>query len=225
MPFQVIFKLAFYLFNMCIIFLEKVNYVVVGEEPGPAKLEKAKNYGIPTISEDEFLDMIRVKSGLQPLYTKKEVENADSKKKVEVKSKNQESTKQTDKLPPTEEKATNKKSISSSLNDKCSTVHTNLTENQERKPILKEKQINEASISWTEKYKPKDLKGIIGQQGEKSNMNKLLDWLKNWYKYHSGKDRPKIARPSPWTKNDDGSYYKCVLLSGPPGVGNLIDCF
>ncbi|WP_323192940.1 BRCT domain-containing protein, partial [Halostella sp. PRR32] len=48
---------------------KKVNYIVVGEDPGPAKLQKAKNYGIPTISEDELLDMILQKSGLDKKYT------------------------------------------------------------------------------------------------------------------------------------------------------------
>lgn len=86
----------------------------------------------------------------------------------------------------------------------------------ERKSV----QVPKDSIAWTEKYKPKDLKGIIGQQGEKSNMNKLLQWLKNWDKYHGGKNKTKVARPSPWSKNDDGAYFKCALLSGPPGVGN-----
>lgn len=37
---------------------KKVNYVVVGREPG-SKLEKAKKLGIKTISEKEFLEMIK----------------------------------------------------------------------------------------------------------------------------------------------------------------------
>lgn len=77
----------------------------------------------------------------------------------------------------------------------------------------------DANLCWTEKHKPKDLKSVIGQQGDKSNMRKLLNWLKNWHRYHSGKDRPKVTRPSPWAKDDDGAYFKCTLLSGPPGVG------
>ncbi|KAK9505710.1 hypothetical protein O3M35_009700 [Rhynocoris fuscipes] len=70
---------------------------------------------------------------------------------------------------------------------------------------------------WVEKYKPVSLKNIIGQQGEKSCVNKLLKWLKNWFENQSG--NKKIARPSPWAKDDSGAYFKAALLSGPPGIG------
>ena len=74
---------------------------------------------------------------------------------------------------------------------------------------------------WVDKYKPMATKGIIGQQGDKSNLRKLQAWLKEWNKYNgacvSGK-RP--SRPSPWAvARDDGAWAKAVLLSGPPGVG------
>ena len=37
----------------------KTTYLVVGEEPGRTKLNRAKQLGIPTISEEEFLNMIK----------------------------------------------------------------------------------------------------------------------------------------------------------------------
>ncbi|CAH1400525.1 unnamed protein product [Nezara viridula] len=58
--------------------------------------------------------------------------------------------------------------------------------------------INDPKYSlWVEKYKPSSLKQIIGQQGEKSNVNKLVKWLANWYNNQSGKK--KIPRPSKTT--------------------------
>ena len=39
-----------------------------------------------------------------------------------------------------------------------------------------------SSQLWVEKYKPKSMNKIIGQLGEKSNANKLLNWLRNWNK-------------------------------------------
>ena len=36
----------------------KTNYVLAGENMGPAKLEKASSLGIPIISEAEFIQMI-----------------------------------------------------------------------------------------------------------------------------------------------------------------------
>lgn len=81
-------------------------------------------------------------------------------------------------------------------------------------------EISQVNHSWSEKYKPMNTSQIIGQQGENSNMKKLMNWLKNWHKNHSGPNKPKLSRPSPWAKNTDGAWYKAALLSGPPGVGN-----
>lgn len=237
----------FIVFLFC--FLEKVNYVVVGDEPGPAKLEKAKAYGIPNITEDEFLDMIRIKSGMAPVYVKNDVqENGKVEKKTEVKIETHKKAKVeksplkldfTDKHSVKQKKSLTKAESSSSSNNSNKEISSRNVNNVKPTSTSKEKkklkvsedlpQIErnickppEANISWTEKYKPKDLKGIIGQQGEKSNMNKLLNWLRNWHKYHGGKDKPKVTRPSPWAKDDNGAYYKCALLSGPPGVGNVL---
>ena len=67
---------------------------------------------------------------------------------------------------------------------------------------------------WVDKYKPSNLKGIIGQQGDKSNMKKLVKWLTNWEKHHSGGKKPP-SRPPPFAAlNDDGAWAKAALLSG-----------
>lgn len=49
----------------------KTNYLVAGEESGPAKIAKAEDANIPVISEDELLDLIREKSGQPPMQKKK----------------------------------------------------------------------------------------------------------------------------------------------------------
>ncbi|XP_075980785.1 germ line transcription factor 1 [Anticarsia gemmatalis] len=71
------------------------------------------------------------------------------------------------------------------------------------------------SSMWVEKYKPQNIKQIIGQHGDASNVKKLINWLTKWYVNR----KAKLAKPSPWAKNDDGGYFKAALLSGPPGVG------
>lgn len=50
-----------------------------------------------------------------------------------------------------------------------------------------------------------------------SPLHRLMNWLSKWYVNHDGKKKPQ--RPNPWAKNDDGSFYKAALLSGPPGIG------
>ena len=70
---------------------------------------------------------------------------------------------------------------------------------------------------WVEKYKPLSMAKIVGQGGEKSNANKLFQWLKNWQKWHGG-DKTSTAK-KPWNDQDTGSSFKAALLSGPPGIG------
>ena len=38
------------------------------------------------------------------------------------------------------------------------------------------------SLLWVDKYRPLTLRQLIGQQGDRSNMNKLLKWLRNWHR-------------------------------------------
>ncbi|KHN83844.1 Replication factor C subunit 1 [Toxocara canis] len=76
------------------------------------------------------------------------------------------------------------------------------------------------TLPWVDKYRPTSLKQLVGQNGEKSPMNKLLGWLRNWPKYHLGDAaKQKRPRPPPWMAQSDGSSFKAVLLSGPPGIG------
>lgn len=72
-----------------------------------------------------------------------------------------------------------------------------------------------SDMMLVDKHKPTSYKQIIGQQGDRSNVHKLMNWLRNWHK--NAKDPPK-KRPV-FGGADDGSSYKAVLLSGPPGIG------
>ena len=81
------------------------------------------------------------------------------------------------------------------------------------------------SLLWVEKYKPTSTKAIIGQQGDKSNMRKLTNWLQNWTKNHAHGGKPP-QRPPPWNAGaDNGAWAKCALLSGPPGVGKTTTAY
>lgn len=70
---------------------------------------------------------------------------------------------------------------------------------------------------WVEKYKPTSFTKIIGQNTEKSNANKLLNWLKNWQKFHQITGDSKAKKT--WNDQETGSSFKAALLSGPPGIG------
>lgn len=216
-----------------------MNYIVIGEEPGPAKIEKAKNYNIPMISEDELLDLILKKSGMELRYVKKEMEEEtkpvvkDIKKEKESPIINKIPSKKhvDDKEIKNENESHKKKEvevkneilspdIKKKKQPKKETERLKLKQSKDLEPIVHLKQqINENNLSWTEKYKPKSAKDIIGQQGNSSCMTKLMNWLQKWSSIHLGTKKPKLIRPSLFSKSDDGTYFKCALLSGPPGIG------
>ena len=75
------------------------------------------------------------------------------------------------------------------------------------------------SLLWVDKYKPKSIKNIIGQHGEKSNAKKLLKWLQSWEKNRESNEGGVAKRPGGGEAQDDRASFKAALLSGPPGVG------
>lgn len=241
--------------------LEKVNYVVEGVEAGPAKLEKARQYGIPCISEDEFLDLILTKSGMKAKYStggrfadintedvpaesttkassfKKKIEKPHTETKKAIEKPSASPKKLVEKKHESAAKKPDLKKLSNSKQEQNRVVIPEITmkkesfynkeiienDNQENKSANKPTVTStiQKNLSWADKYKPTDIKGIIGQQGDKSSMRKLLHWLSKWHKNHIGSQKPKLAKPSPWNKSDDGAYFKCALLSGPPGIGKI----
>ncbi|XP_050354909.1 replication factor C subunit 1 [Nymphalis io] len=206
---------------------KKVTHVVAGEDAGPAKLAKAQELGIKVLSEDEFLAMIKDSTAKKHSKDVKKEQN-DDKKNKKSNDKNESSCtikktpikKQIDKqliVSDIKKEAVSPKTI---VNNKVKSEDIKVSVKSENKQNGEIKHSSSASDSsntlmWVDKYKPQNLKQIIGQHGEASNANKLLKWLTKWY----ANRKAKLPKPNPWAKNDDGAYYKAALLSGPPGVG------
>ena len=75
-------------------------------------------------------------------------------------------------------------------------------------------------FTGVDKYKPQTIKSLVGQQGEKSCVQKLIVWLQDWYKHHGQSDEKVKAKPSfGFNRNEEPSMFKAALLSGPPGIG------
>lgn len=62
---------------------------------------------------------------------------------------------------------------------------------------------------WTFKYMPKDLSDLIGNN---SQIQKLRQWLQEWFKYSNF----LIYRKKRGSANVS---FKAALISGPPGIG------
>ncbi|XP_053693430.1 replication factor C subunit 1 [Sabethes cyaneus] len=215
---------------------KKVTHMVVGEEAGPSKLSKAEEFGIPQLSEDALLDLIREKSGLPSKVSstpkekvKVKEEKSPSKEKKRKKTEELELKKKTPekkhaessdsrpklaKIPKIEKSSPEKLKKKESPIKKQSSSETHSSVKREETTYQKDIQSTD-NMAWVDKYKPTSVKQIIGQSGAASNVQKLITWLSKW---HSNRGK-KLARPSLWAKNDDGGFFKAALLSGPPGVG------
>lgn len=103
-------------------------------------------------------------------------------------------------LPTPEHARVKKKELHSSRDPQCTETKATAIPEQNIKVTNKiesqNKNVSDEGLYqlWVDKYKPTSLKQIIGQQGEKSNVNKLVKWLKSWWNNHCG-DR-KLSRPS-----------------------------
>lgn len=213
---------------------KNTKYLVVGSEAGESKMAKAKTLGTPTLSEDEFLNLIREKSGKEkenktPKTSPEKVEDnkvmADEKKNKVSSPKNKTKERKT---PVKEEKFTPEPSsyqvkLKDSPRKEIKPPRIKKIDREEKKPLIASGAGSGSGETelLVEKYKPASCKGIIGQQGDRSNMNKLRTWLLDWNKNHLNTGGKKgAAKPAPWgMANDNGAWAKCALLSGPPGVG------
>ncbi|KAK4324456.1 hypothetical protein Pmani_004904 [Petrolisthes manimaculis] len=209
------------------------SYLVLGSEPGQSKLTKAEQLGTKQLDEDGLLDLIRTLPGKESKPDNKmDQSKASCKLKAFAREKKPAVVVEESVTPddtqlvkpssavstpsPKKSKAFSQVSVSS----QGSPASTSSASSSPRTQSLSSQEIATRAgdvLMWVDKYKPASVKNIIGQQGDRSNVRKLLTWLKNWQLNQFGDKKP--TRPSPWAKGDNGAFFKAALLSGPPGVG------
>ncbi|XP_049900484.1 replication factor C subunit 1 [Epinephelus moara] len=225
---------------------KKTTYLVQGRDSGVSKLEKAESLGTKILDEDGLLELIRTKPGKKSKYEiAAEAESKASKTRTPP-SKASKSTPQSQKISPSKGNSRSPHTPSPSKTGLgqghsarnrdgrtppgrgsghtarrelglSSSASSSLAPGTSSSPSPTGE---DASLLWVDKYRPRSLKTVIGQQGDQSCANKLLRWLQNWHKHHSGgSSKPPVARFGKFGGKDDGSGHKAALLSGPPGVG------
>ncbi|XP_071503769.1 replication factor C subunit 1-like [Diadema antillarum] len=180
---------------------KKTTHLVVGRDPGEAKVAKAQGFKIPQIQEDELYELIESRPGKGGSKVKKQTSQT---KKAE-KSK-----------PEREPKKDSSKPVLKQEHSVPSTSRSKVESQpaQSPKPVPPAGQSGVATQMWVDKYKPASTKSIIGQQGDRSNAKKLLKWLTMWQDNNYGRNKEKAK-----FNRDDGFSFRAALLSGPPGVG------
>lgn len=179
---------------------KKTSYVVVGRDAGESKLTKARQLGTTQLDEDGLFELVKTKPGKKITY---EAPTAEKKTRKKLKS---------DTVDSAETLSQGKDLVecdSSQMSQQSTSSPA--TQTPSASPTVK----GEPSLMWVDKYRPRSVKQIIGQQGDKSNMRKLMNWLRDW-----DKNRKKPTSKSSFFKKDqDGSSHRAALLSGSPGVG------
>nr|DBA29243.1 TPA: hypothetical protein GDO54_009487 [Pyxicephalus adspersus] len=201
---------------------KKTNYLIMGRDAGESKRVKAESFGTKIIDEDGLIDLIRTLPGKKSKY----VIAAEAEGKVKTEKTPEKKKEPQVKQSPAKRKLTPQKRESPRAKKLASV--SKLSSDSEKTSIKQEKPASARSLEsaggktesllWVDKYRPTSLKGIIGQQGDQSCANKLIRWLKDWHKNHSGDKKP-VAKYNKFGGKDDGSSSKAALLSGPPGVG------
>uniref|UniRef100_A0A8C3AYC8 Replication factor C subunit 1 n=1 Tax=Cyclopterus lumpus TaxID=8103 RepID=A0A8C3AYC8_CYCLU len=202
---------------------KKTTYLVQGRDSGVSKLEKAESFGTKILDEDGLLELIRTKPGKKSKYEiTAEAESTPKAQKISPSRGNSRSP-----HTPSPSKtglaqgqgARTRGGRTPPGRGSGPTARRELgLSSSSSSPSAAEDNV---SLLWVDKYRPRSLKTVIGQQGDQSCANKLLRWLQNWSKHHSGgSSKPAAARFGKFGGGkDDGSTYKAALLSGPPGVG------
>lgn len=173
---------------------KKTSYLLADEDIGGVKSNKAKDLGVPFLTEDGLFDLIRKsKPAKAPVDGHQSSNGSEKLQKLQTKS-----------SPAKVEKRAEASPVGKSIASKSNVADAS-AENR------KAKNIDRGSMQWTEKYRPKVPNDIVGNQ---SMVKQLHDWLKSWDTQflHSGqKGKGK--------KQADNGAKKAVLLSGPPGIG------
>lgn len=182
---------------------KKTKYVIIGEEAGPKKLATAIEYNIPTLSEDDFLNLIRDKSSFD--NNKNSTTNITPKKSTKIKTEKSPKikTENASKVADIIIKEHSDNRVTNSTTDAKRKLEINKNEIVTPKKIMKidknetKLPINKSVITaaaaagaditddnnktWVDKYKPTNTKQIIGQQGAASNCVKYVCILLSIY--------------------------------------------
>jgi len=167
----------------------KTDFVVLGDDAGPSKLKKIKDHGIKTIDEAGLFYLIKS----MPAYggTGKGAEKAKQKREEDEKKVRDEAAKM-----EAEEKARRAEA------EKAAKQAAAARGAAPPAPVQPMSQL------WTTKYAPTTLNQICGNKG---NVERMQNWLKNWSKSKKYEFKKKGA--------DGSGGFRAIIISGPPGIG------
>ncbi|KAF2470583.1 DNA replication factor C, large subunit [Lindgomyces ingoldianus] len=178
----------------------KTDFVILGTDAGPSKLEKIRKMNIKTIDEDGLSQLIEKLSARGHVGDSK-AQAAYKEKQRKEEEKIKEQAAEMDKEDKRREEE--KRSLAG-----AGTARGSKTTSATTSAIHKDAVPSVDSRLWTTKYAPTALSQICGN---KATVEKLQRWLARFPKSH--KTGFKLAGP------DGSGVFRAVMLHGPPGIG------
>lgn len=173
----------------------KTSYVVLGSDAGPKKLDTIAKNNLKTINEDGLFELIRrlpANGGSGQAAEKyKEKQKVEEDKvramaaEIDVEEKR---------------KAEERKTQAARLNQGPTVSAPSASQASQAAPV--DDQL------WTTKYAPTSINMICGN---KSNVEKIQTWLRNWER------NAKLNFKQPG--RDGSGLYRAIMIHGPPGIG------
>lgn len=179
--------------------LKKTSLVVIGEEAGPSKVKKIKEFGIKAINENGFLELLR----------KMPADGGDSASAQAAKRKREEEEQAILDQAMEEERIVQEKEAKRKAEEAKRAKQSNIKGSSSKlAPPPPPREIPDSEKLWTVKYAPSNITQLCGNKGQ---IQKLKNWLSNWF--DNAKKDFKVAGP------DGSGVFRAALISGPPGIG------
>jgi replication factor C subunit 1 len=170
---------------------KKTNFVVLGADAGPSKLNVIAQYGLKTINEDGLFQLIKT----LPAHG-----GSGAAASVAAEKTQKEQSKALKEAMELEEQEKQKKLALEKQQKKAAAEGA--TQRPAPKPISSDSKL------WTVKYAPTSLEQIVGNKGQ---VEKIATWLRSFRK----NARLDFKLPG----KDGTGAYRSVMIHGPPGIG------
>lgn len=174
----------------------KTNYVVLGNDAGPKKLETIAKNNLKTINEDGLFELIR------RMPANGGSGQAAEKYQEKMKAEEEKVRKMAAEIDAEEKRKAEEKQKQAARVNKAPASTSTPPASQSSQAAPVDDQL------WTTKYAPTSYSMICGN---KSNVEKLQTWLRNWDR--NSKLNFKVGG------KDGSGQYRAVMIHGPPGIG------
>ena len=168
---------------------KKTNFVVLGTDAGPKKLETIQLHGLKTIDENGLFELIRK---LPP-------NGGDGKAAEQFEAKKKKEKEQVEKAV--------RDMVQQGREEAKKAASTGGTSTQTPRGDIEDSLTTDSSL-WTVKYAPTATSMICGNKGQ---VEKLQSWLRAW----ASNLKTKFKKPG----KDGFGAFRAICLHGPPGIG------